>query len=79
MVPKTATTIGEYQKFAEGRISCLVVVMSATKCDENCATKFMQPICMLHNFVFSDIIPHQNISKSCLFIDLTSQAPLSHA
>ena len=55
----------------------LVVAMSATKCDLNCVTNFMQPICILCNFVFSDVETCQNTSKSHLFIDLTSQAPLS--
>ena len=56
----------------------LVVAMSAAKCNLNCVTNFMQPICILHNFVFSDIKTCQNMSKSHIFIDLTSQAPLGH-
>ena len=39
--------------------------------------EFMQPICILCNFVFSDVKTCQNTSKSHVIIDLTSQAPLS--
>ena len=39
----------------------------------------MQPICILHDFVFSDVIPHQNMLKFHLFIDLTChEASKSH-
>ena len=57
----------------------LVVAMSATKCNYNCVTNFMEPICILCNLVFSDVKTYQNTSKSHLYIDLTSQSPLSHA
>ena len=54
--------------------------MSATKCDSNCVTNLMQPIYILCNFMFSDVISCQNTSKLHLFIDLTCHMPImSHA
>ena len=31
---------------------------------------FMQPICILHTYIFYDIIPCQTMSELCLCIDL---------
>ena len=39
----------------------------------------MQPICTLHNYMFSDVMPHLMTSELCLFMNLTYHPLLSHA
>ena len=42
-------------------------------------TNLMRPICILHNYMLDDVIPHQTMSELCLFMNLTYHALISHA